>query len=1013
MRLHRLRAEAFGPFAEAVEVDFDELSSSGLFLLSGATGAGKTSVLDAVAFALYGDVPGDRSDAKQLRSDQAAPHMAPSVELEVTLAGRRYRITRTAAWDRPKRRGSGTTRQQAGVSVAEHCDGAWQQRTTRMDEAGHLITERLGMTLTQFSQVAMLPQGRFQAFLRARSQERHALLQRLFRTGRHEDVERWLKERRLVLARAEQQARTQVGHGVNRISEAAGVALPWQPEEMAQLTPDAINEWFGLVRVTQGERLEEDATTARRAAHEFREREDDWQRATEQDRLRRAAEQAQATLRELAIVQPEIDRTEQVLAEGERLAVLVPLRNRARAARLQIEDRRRGAQDARIHLRAVHPSLTLGTDPDLLSAADDLSATLDSAIEVAEAAAGRLTERVATHRSAQASVTTLAETLDQQQHRLDALPQELQRVRDAVARARAAEVRSVELRAELLDAESIAQGARRVAELIPAAEQATTAWQLHERLRLDLKEAWLELRELRLAGIAAELASELSAGCACPVCGSGTHPSPAVAAAGRVTAEDERAARSRYEDAEGHAVALDGRVRELATRLEVARVEAAGVDAEQAGTAAAVLRDRLSEASELAGGRAAAEAGLAELANEEQDLATRIRLDRSRLETLLEDEQRATEAAEVARAAWDAARHDVLELLGSEPTEAAHAAPDTVLALARGHHRSLGRMLEACRKADSDVAEGEAVLLEREQALQEALLGTGFPPHLLAEAEPLDARLAEQHRARIRAHDESGAAARSVLADPAVQAALAVGPVDLATLSTLRSAARETLDRAVLAEQQARTSVQRIEVLLAELAPELDRWTPLLAEHALVAGVARLVDGSSPDNHQAMRLSAFVLQQRFTAVVDAANVRLVPMSDGRYLVEHSERRTAGENRGGLSLAVLDTWSGVSRDPATLSGGETFVVSLALALGLADVITAESGGQDLETLFVDEGFGALDAETLDDVMDTLDDLRAGGRVVGVVSHVAEMRDRIPTQLQISKARSGSSVRVLIG
>ena len=163
-----------------------------------------------------------------------------------------------------------------------------------------------------------------------------------------------------------------------------------------------------------------------------------------------------------------------------------------------------------------------------------------------------------------------------------------------------------------------------------------------------------------------------------------------------------------------------------------------------------------------------------------------------------------------------------------------------------------------------------------------------------------------------------------------------------------------------------------------------------------------------------MRFSAYVLAYRLTQVVAAANLRLARMSDQRYSLEHTPHRGAGETRGGLSLQVRDDWSGESRDPATLSGGETFVVSLALALGLADVITQESDsaaeGSRLETLFVDEGFGSLDADTLDDVMDTLDSLRDGGRVVGVVSHVAEMRDRIPTQLLVSKSRQGSTVAV---
>jgi exonuclease SbcC len=174
--------------------------------------------------------------------------------------------------------------------------------------------------------------------------------------------------------------------------------------------------------------------------------------------------------------------------------------------------------------------------------------------------------------------------------------------------------------------------------------------------------------------------------------------------------------------------------------------------------------------------------------------------------------------------------------------------------------------------------------------------------------------------------------------------------------------------------------------------------------------VSTFAEGKSGDNALQMRLSAYVLAARLQQVVAAANERLHTMSDQRYTLEHSAAKGAGDLRGGLSLLVRDEWTGEARDPATLSGGETFVVSLALALGLADVVTQEAGGADNDTLFVDEGFGSLDPDTLDDVMDTLDELRDGGRVVGVVSHVPEMRTRITAQLRLHKDRTGSHVAV---
>ncbi|MDO9455799.1 SMC family ATPase, partial [Nocardioides sp.] len=255
-------------------------------------------------------------------------------------------------------------------------------------------------------------------------------------------------------------------------------------------------------------------------------------------------------------------------------------------------------------------------------------------------------------------------------------------------------------------------------------------------------------------------------------------------------------------------------------------------------------------------------------------------------------------------------------------------------------------------------------------------------------------------------HEQRLAAVTEVLRDagqaddgPAPDVDAAIAAHDHAHATSRRTAADVAL-------HQGRST--RLSGLLAELDEALAAWAPLRRDLALVTRLAAFVDGRSPDNLLRMRLSAFVLAYRLSQVVDAANERLARMSDQRYSLEHTGRRGAGETRGGLSLLVRDDWSGESRDPATLSGGETFVVSLALALGLADVIAHEAGGAALDTLFVDEGFGSLDADTLDDVMDTLDALRDGGRVVGVVSHVAEMRDRIPTQLVVSKSRRGSSV-----
>ena len=253
MRLHELSITAFGPFVDTVHVDFDDLAAGGLFLLTGDTGSGKTSVLDAVCFALYGEVPGDRHTARHLRSDQADAQTGARVVLRLSVGGRMFRFTRSPAWERPKRRVTGTTRVQAHVVVEEHATEGWVTLTNRLDEAGQLVTGLLGMTCTQFTQVAMLPQGRFQAFLRATSTERHAVLQRLFRTRRFEEVERWLVERRVELNRRCRSHHEVCAGVVNRIQEAAGVGVheAWDAHDLDAVAADGSLERWATGQLTE------------------------------------------------------------------------------------------------------------------------------------------------------------------------------------------------------------------------------------------------------------------------------------------------------------------------------------------------------------------------------------------------------------------------------------------------------------------------------------------------------------------------------------------------------------------------------------------------------------------------------------------------------------------------------------------------------------------------------------------------------------------------------------------
>ncbi|WP_134739290.1 SMC family ATPase [Nocardioides sp. 503] len=946
MRLHHLSATAFGPFAGTVRVDFDELSEAGLFLLSGATGAGKTSVLDAVCFALYGDVPGDRNTARRLRSDQAEPGVAPEVTLEATLAGRRFRLVRSPAWERPKKRGTGTTPEQSRVALFERVGGEWRHLSGRLDETGHLVTRLVGMNVTQFTQVAMLPQGRFQTFLRARSEERHAVLQQLFRTGRFADVERWLRDRRVELRRACDVAHQDVADLVSRVSEAAATPLPadW---DVRDLTDPAAE---GLLGAWTDELLREATLATEQAAAEAT------AAAGDESASRREVEAARATHERLARHRAARQEHDALVARADDVtAARVRLDAARRAAAVapvlrlvaQARSQRDGAAEAVARLEAH--------DRDQVAEAVQDAVEAVARIQALRPAATRLVEATRETASLESRVTRLGTEL---------------RAAEARERLRAVDVQVT------------------VHELLAAVEAqllvAHAAWNDARETALGLQEHLLTVREARLESMAGEIAGALAVGACCPVCGSADHPQKAAQQPGAPDAAAEKAALRAVDDAKSTEHLRDVEVRDLSTRrasLAAQVGETSLVDLRASRDAALAELARLGTASRAPRGVDPAD-----------HLEHRRALEREAADAGARLEQLTRECQEL-RTTLDEV------LLGSD-----HDNLDALLAAQTARTQALRSVL-----ATLDALErAEAAHAEAAQAADDAATEAGFASPAAAAEAFLEPRRAVDLESSLAAHDRRLAAVQEVLAAPGAAELDTLTAPDLQPLEAAHTEAMTRLSRSRAAQEQWTRRGGRLTALSAQLEEALARWTPLREDHQTTAALAAFVEGKSADNRLRMRLSAYVLAYRLGQVVAAANERLASMSDQRFSLVHTGDRGAGETRGGLSLLVRDDWSGETRDPATLSGGETFVVSLALALGLADVITQEVGGAALDTLFVDEGFGSLDADTLDDVMDTLDSLRDGGRVVGVVSHVAELRDRIPTQLVVTKSRLGSTV-----
>ncbi|MER7686469.1 SMC family ATPase [Streptomyces sp. NPDC097610] len=994
MRLHRLDITAFGPFGGTQSVDFDELSTAGLFLLHGPTGAGKTSVLDAVCYALYGAVPGARQSGQglTLRSDHAAPATRTEITLELTVAGRRLEVTRQPPWARPKKRGTGTTTEKAQSWLREYEASAatWKDLSRSHQEIGEEITQLLGMSREQFCQVVLLPQGDFARFLRADAEARGKLLGRLFDTHRFAEVEKRLAERRRATEAEVREGDAALLADAHRMQQAAGDIVEVPPPALAPGEPglaDAVLTWAAVARSTARERLTlaHTARTAAESAQAATDRvlDDVREVARLQRRFTEARERA-ARLEERADAHREAQTRMERARKAETVAPALDLRDAAEA-----EHRSAATDEARARLAL--PDTYAGAGAPGLAAAARKAAEELGGLESARRAERRLDD-----------LTRERASLDRQEREDEDVRQ------DAESWLATWEATRVELQARIESAQEATTRAEQLAERRDPAQARLRAARQRDQFARDTEAAhaqalaareratdarvhWLDLKEQRLQGIAAELAAGLVDGEPCAVCGSSAHPAPARKDAGHVDREAEERALAAYQRADEQATEDERRLGVVREALAAASAEAGDAPTAQLAEQAEELELRYAEARAAGSGLHAARERLAQAG--------------------LEHERRIAAQQEIAlRSAARAShrdRNDRERASLEEELAQARGAADSVTVRAAQLERQAALLTEAAEAVR--VAEDTAQRLKDADArLSDAAFRAGFDTPQAAAAALLDDTAHRDLQRRLDAWQLEDGAVRAVLAEADTAAAAERPAADLAAAERAAESAARRLREAASAQDEAARRCAELDRLSTRAATSVRRLAPLREEFDRVARLAGLAAGTSAENERKMRLESYVLAARLEQVAAAATVRLQRMSSGRYTLVHSDDR-AGRGRSGLGLHVVDAWTGRERDTATLSGGETFFASLALALGLADVVTDEAGGVRLDTLFIDEGFGSLDDQTLDEVLDVLDSLRERDRSVGIVSHVADLRRRIHAQLEVVKGRTGSVVR----
>ncbi|PWW00580.1 exonuclease SbcC [Hoeflea marina] len=1014
MKPLRLTMQAFGPYASRVELDFRPALESGLFGIYGPTGAGKSSIFSAMTFALFGESAREEQMATSLRSDHADPDCLTEVELVFGLGAKTYLCRRVPEQVRPAKRGGGETRENhaawlfdvSGIPVddisATRCGVVLaEKKVTQVDE---VLGRILGYGASQFRQIVLLPQGKFETFLTAKTDKRLAILRDLFDVSLYKRLAQKMKDDAKV---AEDRIRERRVICADRLKEAGFADL------------DALSD--GLAEAAERLVLAEGMTVAAGDAAKLSE--EQLQQATALEARFVEAGSAQAGLEALLARSPEMGLVEARLAKASAARALADVDQSAStqaAAAQAAEAARQAASTAAVLAGEAHGEADRLLQAELarLPESDALGRALadhlrhrqtlerTEAIRLDLGAAGATASQAqAGFQTAEADLTgTLAKAAELDGRLRQARLTEAERARLMALRERTIQALAAARR------HGAAEASRD-----QAAAAAGSARQAHAAsvAALDSAESVFERAEAGASEMQAlQLAAKLADGAPCPVCGSPHHPAPARGTAGdgeldqtlRLARAALADARRRESDARATRLAAEATLQERGAILQSLELPPEDI-ATATAAAEAVARDlgSLGPVQDIAG----LETALAALESGRPEIETRLAAARTLLEA--------------GRTGLALARQSLETALGSVPEELrSQSALETAIAgletetemrrqrleTARQRERSASEALLGARK-DLQNAEQSAIAASHaadaaRTTLTERLAGHGLSEDDyracksdIPEMGRFEAML-DEHRTRVAAaRDRHGRAVAGV--------AESERP-DLPAYQQHRDAAVEARDQAIRQAESVRSGLARLHQLQAGLA----------AESAVIEGMeaefqplGRLADAFNGRNILKTNLESFAIGAMFEAVLDAANLRLGPMTDGRYsLIRELEPTGAGSR--GLGIEILDSYTGRARGTATLSGGETFLAALSLALGLSDVVQSSSNGIRLDTIFIDEGFGSLDAASLDRVLQALQDLVGNTRAVGLISHVETVQQAIPNGFRIISSSTGSQV-----
>lgn len=1035
MRILRLTMDAVGPFPGHEVIDFEAFSDAGRFLLSGPTGAGKSTIIDAIVFALYGKVSGGRdSSDSRIRSRYASEQAKTEVELIFSTSSGNYKVRRQPAYERVKKNGKGVTKQNAKAWLFKLDEQLREvsEPLTKTSDVGTEITRIVGLSREQFTQTVVLPQGKFAQFLRSTSKDRQDLLQELFGTAIFEDLQLDLVERARKVKKNQEALdatlRANLGVLASLLDEAPQLdparCLVYEPVPKVDCEFNPLETAWDSRFKPLAPWLEHNQRCANLEVSALR---------GQEDKLRSdfAYQRDLATRQEryLALTKEHEQLVAQGPAQRQRLAQIQALQ--ALSDLKPWHEQLKQAQDQQaVAQRQLSQALALEQlesderaqavlQPLDYRGAQALSvqltaqvAALNPQVELEAGLAGRrrdLQTKTQAHESASAK-------LAQGRERENQLPTQIASKQELLEQLN-------EQAATLPTAQLAQEQAAQTLKLAKAHEQLVKdhqrARKLQQLVALELKQAsqsHKHMLEQWLSQSALNLAQNLVAGEPCPVCGATEHPAPATQGGENISQEQLDQALEKVNEVQGELSQASERVTKLAAQLEAQPCQLSPAQAreqlQEAKAALTAAQQASEQASSCKAQIAKLNAQLEALRADNQTAQARLAGDAKEIQLL--GEKIEADAASLSCEGFEsvAAKVEYLSQLAAALEQLANAAQE----------------LDQCKKRAQQAADSFAA--------QWAQASANFADHSAKPAAPAPTDPAETEPTQAEPTQDTSVAN---VQDGYAQACQDFAGLDLAALKATSASYEKSLsiNQAALAElegieltpppleqtrlqlEQAQAKTQACQTYAStwqafagQVNAQLAKLNELLARRSKASDkdgqLLALASAANGDNQARLTLSAWVLQAHFRQVLVFANERLGVIGAGRYeLINVDSEEDTRQQKQGLGLAVVDHLSGTTRSPRTLSGGESFYVSLALALALADVVATQNGGIEMNTLFIDEGFGSLDEGTLAEVMDVLGALHSGGRVVGIVSHVSELKRAIPAAVEVRPLLGGGS------